>query len=339
MLTHRAVILFHYGRIADATPDAMEAYAALARTGKRWGALTAGMRLQQCYRYSGHPRDVVSLGEDLLREAAEIGHLGAKLVVAMSMLDARWMQAPNVDQFLEAASTMAREFAELGTWGEVASLYAALAHFERDDDADPSAALEGGAERFGFEALRDVFWAYYFNASAHTHPERALAILDAHATALPTLGRPAFIGAWGALYSVLVGLVRLGERARAAALYPHFRELERMGFVGGLGELTETSAGIAAAAGERWEDAERHFERALCVANDMPHVPQQADIRYWHAWMLLARRAAGDVERARVMLQEAIPMFERSGRKRRKRESEELLRTSHEGAVVGSGRP
>ena len=94
---------------------------------------------------------------------------------------------------------------------------------------------------------------------------------------------------------------------------------------------------IGRSADERWEDAERHFERALRTANEIPHVPEQADIRYWHAWMLLARHAAGDVERARVLLEEALPMFERAGRKRRKRESEELLRASHEGAVYEAG--
>ena len=99
-----------------------------------------------------------------------------------------------------------------------------------------------------------------------------------------------------------------------------------MGVVGDYAGLTETGAGIAASADERWEDAERHFERALRAANEIPHVPEQADTRYWHAWMLLARHAAGDVERARVLLEEALPMFERAGRKRRKRESEELLR-------------
>jgi len=327
-LGHRASILHHFGRIADATPNATEAYAALARSGKRWGALTAGARLQQCYRWNGHQRGVISMCEDLRREAAEVGHLGAKLGVATGILEVQWMQAPNVDQLLAAATTITREFAELGTWGQAASLYTAFAHFDRDD-ADPSAALEGAAERFGFESYRDAFWAYYFYASAHTHPERALAILDANATALPTLGRPAFLGAWSALRWVLVGLIRLGVRTRAAGLYPHFLELERMGFVGGFGGLTETAAGIAAAAGERWDDAEEHFERALRAANEMPHVPEQADIRYWHAWMLLARRAAGDVERSRAMLEEAIPMFDRAGRKRRKRESEELLRASH----------
>src|SRR4030095_6877302 len=107
----------------------------------------------------------------------------------------------------------------------------------------------------------------------------------ANATALPTLGQPAFIGAWSALRWVLLGLVRLGERTRAATLYPYFQELERMVCVVDAGGLTETYAGIAAAAGERWDAAERHFERALRAANEMPHVPEQADVRYWHAWM------------------------------------------------------
>ena len=125
---------------------------------------------------------------------------------------------------------------------------------------------------------------------------------------------------------MLLGLVRLGERARAAALYPYFEEAKRIGVVGDAAGLTETGAAIAAAAGEHWDDAERHFEQALQAANEIPHVPEQADIRYWHAWMFVTRHAAGDEARARVLLEDALPMFERTGRKRRKRESEELLR-------------
>jgi len=325
VLSERTAILQSYGRIADATPSAIEAFVLLNQTSNHWGALWGGSRVQWCYRFNGRPRDVVSMGDDLLRQAVGIGHVGVKLTVTDSLFRARWMLAPHVDLLASAATTTAREFAEFGTFGEATHLFAAWDHFERDDGADPGADLADKAEGFGYEIWRDTFWAAYFAFSAHTHPERALAILDANAKALPTLGQPAFIGAWSALRWVLLGLVRLGERTRAATLYPYFQELERMGFVVDAGGLTETYAGIAAAAGERWDAAERHFERALRAANEMPHVPEQADVRYWHAWMLHARNAAGDVERARVLIEEALPMFERAGRKRRKRESEELL--------------
>jgi hypothetical protein len=73
--------------------------------------------------------------------------------------------------------------------------------------------------------------------------------------------------------------------------------------------------------------AERHFAAALRIANDMGGVAGQADIRLSHARMLLERNSKGDAERARTMLEEALPMFEESGRTRWVRECQELLDT------------
>jgi tetratricopeptide (TPR) repeat protein len=325
VLSDRAGLLQNFGRIADAAPVAAEAFAVLAKTGKRWAALWAGTRHQWSHRFLKSPREAVAMGDDLLREATGIGHLGAKLTIDTTLAAVSWMLDPHVDIFTLYATKLAVEFAELGTWSELSHMYSAWDHFERDDRADPGAEMDGCLERFGIEPWQDLFWADQFWMTAHTHPHRALTILEANAGALPVPGQPAFIGAWDALRWVLVGLVRLGERARAAALYPLFLEMGQMGIVGDIGGLTEVGAGIAAAAGARWEDAEFHFESGSRIADEHPHVAEQADVRYWHAWMLLERRAVGDVERARVLLNEAMPMFERSGRKRRLRECGELL--------------
>jgi tetratricopeptide (TPR) repeat protein len=329
VLMERANILVNFGYFASAAPLAAEAHTLLVKGGKRWSALWSAARVAWIHSFAGRPREVVSMSDDLLREAAEIGHVGAKLVVDLSVVSARWTLDPHVDLLSSAARALAAEYAADGITPAPSDLYAALDHFERDDHVDPDVLLKGAADQQSMESWRDNYWSYYFVLSAHTHPARALAILDANAAALPAPGQPAFVGAWNALGAVLVGLVRLGERTRAAALYPHCLERVGMGFVSGalFGGLAETVAGIAAASGERWEDAERHFNVALRVANEMPHVPAQADTRYWHAWMLLQRRAPGDAERARTLLDEAIPMFERSGRKRRMRESGELIQS------------
>jgi hypothetical protein len=270
---------------------------------------------------------------DLLREAAEIGHVGARLTIDTNLYVARWMTAPHVDLFAAAAQVSARDYAELGSWVELARLWESFERFERDEHPDPGAALEGAAERFGIESYQQMFWSSWFSMSAHTHPERALAILDANARALPALGQPAFVGAWSSLRAVIVGLVRLGERARAAGFYPLVLEMASHGHTCEAAGLTESTAGIAAAAGEQWDAAERHFERALIAAYELPHVPEQADVRYWHAWMLLARHGEGDAERARAMLLEAAPMFERSGRRRRLRECGELIASAGDHSV------
>lgn len=104
----------------------------------------------------------------------------------------------------------------------------------------------------------------------------------------------------------------LGEHDRAAELYPLVPELLQTGTVitsgSGLG-LVEKTAGIAAAAGERWAAAEAHFERALKQAEAIPHRIDQADARRWWAWMLLDRDASGDRDRARRLLDQARSIF------------------------------
>jgi hypothetical protein len=64
--------------------------------------------------------------------------------------------------------------------------------------------------------------------------------------------------------------------------------------------------GVSAACGEHWDAAEAHFAQAAREAAEMRFVVMQDEVRRWHAWMLLARRASGDVERERTLLGEAV---------------------------------
>lgn len=95
--------------------------------------------------------------------------------------------------------------------------------------------------------------------------------------------------------------------------------------------VVECGCGIAAAAGGQWDLAETHFINALHVTRTAPHVPAEPDVLHWHAWMLLQRRASGDVERAVGMLRECVALCERVGLPRRARLAAEMLRNSAEG--------
>ncbi len=87
----------------------------------------------------------------------------------------------------------------------------------------------------------------------------------------------------------------------------------------------ETQAAIAAECGAEWQRAEAHFVNALAVAARLPNIPAQVDARRWYAWMLLRRRAPGDDERARALLEEAIAIAARYQLPRRERLARELL--------------
>lgn len=102
---------------------------------------------------------------------------------------------------------------------------------------------------------------------------------------------------------------------------------ERQPRARGVKLLTQVApwGGIAAAAGEEWNVAERHFTNAFDLATALPHVPGQGEVHRWRPWMLLTRRAPGDVERAYEMLKEAIELFDRLGLTRRARECRAML--------------
>jgi uncharacterized protein HemY len=63
--------------------------------------------------------------------------------------------------------------------------------------------------------------------------------------------------------------------------------------------------GQLAATMGHWQVAEEHFEEALEMNSRMDARPWLAHTQYQYAHMLLARSAAGDIERARRLLDEA----------------------------------
>ena len=142
----------------------------------------------------------------------------------------------------------------------------------------------------------------------------ALAILDQKRAWLPRSGQPNTRGSWLMLALVIEGLVMLGEQSQAAQLYPLARELVGTGAVvlWPISRFTQTIAGIAAAAARQWEAAEDHFQIAMQQAESFPHRLEQAEIRRFHAMMLIDRAAPGDREKAQTLLSEALETTRRS---------------------------
>ena len=73
--------------------------------------------------------------------------------------------------------------------------------------------------------------------------------------------------------------------------------------------LWQMLAGVAAASRQRWDAAQEHYETALTQAHDLPHKIAQPEVRRWYAQMLLDRNAAGDRDKARTLLGEAIDQY------------------------------
>ena len=100
----------------------------------------------------------------------------------------------------------------------------------------------------------------------------------------------------------------IGDRERAAGFYPwsgvhrdHRRCPLRL-----RSALLERIAGIGAAAGGRWDLADEHFHKALRQADELPFELEGTETRRFYAEMLLNRTAAGDRERARSLIEQAM---------------------------------
>jgi tetratricopeptide (TPR) repeat protein len=144
--------------------------------------------------------------------------------------------------------------------------------------------------------------------------EGALALLEeVDDDRLPVAGQPNVWGRWTMLLSAVEGLYVLGERDRAAGFYDLVVEcIERTGVICANYNdmrLPERTAGIAAAAGRCWDDAEEHFRTALRQAAELPHLPEQAHTRRFFATMLVERDGPGDRAEATVLLDEARELY------------------------------
>jgi hypothetical protein len=168
----------------------------------------------------------------------------------------------------------------------------------------------------------------------------ALAMLDgAEDSRMPVAGQPNQWGRWAMLLSVVEGLVVLDQMDRAAPLYelvcecirdtasvcqPYFQ-----------GVLLERTAGIAAMAGRRWDDAETHFRTALRQAETLPHRPEAAHTRRFFARMLLDRDGADDRARAAELSGEAVDLYRRMGMPRHEAMARALVTRTGAGHVHG----
>jgi hypothetical protein len=114
---------------------------------------------------------------------------------------------------------------------------------------------------------------------------------------------------------VIEGLIMLGEQSQAEEPYPLVGELLDTGAVAlwPIFRFTHTIAGVAAAAARQWRAAEDHFQIALQHAEAFPQRLEQAEIRRFHAMMLMDRAAPGDRVKAQTLLGEALLTYTRIG--------------------------
>ena len=309
--------LMHQGECADAGLEAAEL---LRAAGDLWGvAVVLGFATI----------GVVDMGrfDEALRLQAELEPLAERLGNHPALMQARRVRAmvdfcvaPDLAA-LEAFSYEDIEFVRGAglPWFVHALGWIGMARFLAGDWESCLGPLREGVELDPASALNGWNLGLLFEALAYRGDrEAALALLDkADDNRMPKAGQPNGWGPWMVLWSVVEGLYVLGEHDRAADLYdlvvesmertrsvcPHYNDMR----------LPDRVAGIAAMAGRCWDDAEEHFRTALRVAEELPHLPEQAHTRRFFAAMLLERDGPGDRVEATRLATEAADLYRRMG--------------------------
>lgn len=119
----------------------------------------------------------------------------------------------------------------------------------------------------------------------------------------------------------------LGERDRLAHLYDSMARIRADGTVARSFDfrLYDTVMALGAAAANRWNEADAHFEAALQMADRLGLRAERADALRLKALELRERDQPGDRESATKLFKEAALVFRSAGLKWREKATLELL--------------
>jgi DNA-binding SARP family transcriptional activator len=333
-LSNRAQHRFAFAQFGEVVESGQEAVRLLRGEGDLWEATTV-LAFMECSAYEmGRGALAAELGEEVERLATQLNHAFVLLFIHAPLMSSRQLAAsPDLEVLEASVSTYYETVAPMG-FGAMAGGFKTYAAFLRGDWNE---ALHRAEEAVAQSLPRPhhgagIEWGCYLLVLAYLdRGEEVVALLDEDRFDLPEPGRPNGFAWWYGLVGAIEALAVIGERDRAASLYPLIRELKATtGATVALGppyHLYDRIAGIAAAARRHWDMAEEHFRAALRQAEELPSVIEGAETRRWYARMLLERDAPGDGDRARTLVEEAMPIYERVGMPRHVELARRLLST------------
>jgi tetratricopeptide (TPR) repeat protein len=311
---------FAWMQQAECAEAGLEAAELLRAAGDLWGVTSAlgfgAIGLVDVGRFD----EALRIETELEPLAERLGNLGALWQFRRVRVMVDFCTAPDLAA-LEASLRADIEFvANAGLpWSDQGYAWLGLTQFLAADWDAARRSLEEGAACEQSSCLTGFNRAQLFEYLAYVGDrEAALRVLDeADDDRLPKTGQPNAWGRWVMLMSAIEGLYVLGERDRAAGLYDLVAEcIERTHTIcAGYYDmrLPQRAAGIAAAGGRRWRDAEEHYRTALRQAAELPHLPEAAHTRRFFAAMLLERDGPGDQAEAATLINEARDLYHRMG--------------------------
>ena len=310
VLSYRAFHHFVFLRRDEAIADGMRSAELLRASAALWSLAQLLGFLQTAMFESGQIEASRALAGELKPLAARLSHSAARMLGVRISAWCDFCHEPDLDA-LQRAFARDLEITQSAKLPWIATSHAqlGLVDFLRGNwDAARIRCEQACAAEFpnafdGFGAgvlFRQL--AYMGDRSG------ALKLLEDKQSRLPRLGSPNSMGAWALLLLVVEGLFVLGERTRAAELYPLALQAANTGTrcLTVISRSPHTVAGVAASCQRQWGRAQRHFTQAIAQTDAMPHPLERAEARRFYGQMLIERGSAGDGSKARAILNQAL---------------------------------
>jgi tetratricopeptide (TPR) repeat protein len=322
-----SIVNYEFLRLSEAAADIKQSCGSEAPPSER------AYQLQLAYQtllLLGRMEEAAGIRDELESLSSKTGQ---SYSIARTLITDAWLQfgkAPDVDKLENQLVKVLKSDPKVPSvfWGAFSEAQLSLVDFLRGNwpnamsHADASYRLE--AETFS----RGSGTGMLFRQKAYLGDlAGASAILDERRALLPRKGQPNPIGSWWMLGLVIEGLFILGEHSQLRELYPLARELVDTQAVAlwPIFRFAHSVAGIGATAAHQWKAAEEHFQTALQQAESIPHRLEEAEIRRFHAMMLIERAHPGDRQRARRMLTEALETYTQIGMHRHREITNALI--------------
>jgi class 3 adenylate cyclase/tetratricopeptide (TPR) repeat protein len=309
--THR----FFHMQVRQLLESGRRASELLGQAGNLWDLVGALHYTQYALLYMGRLDEAGKAGHEAEELAARLGHYGYLITAREGNSWTELALTGDIERFQRQIEEVLDLAVGVGfAWAYTYYHYLGDGHFWSGRWPEAVERYEEASRLEQPGMLAGLAWSGLFLARAYAGDKMgALALLQNERGSIARAGRANTLGAWLAMLAVVEGLAVLEERHEAARLYPVALDAVDTGAVVVPPRLTQNAAGIAATAGRRWEEAERHFGTALRQAHEIPVVIQQPEVRRWYARMLIDRNSPGDREKARQLLTEAITMYRQIG--------------------------
>ena len=319
VLGARSIVNLHFFQLRESAADGLRSEQLAGSEAPPWQRALQLRVLHQALLSLGRVEEAFGIADLLEPLALKIGQAYSVAICHSTRASAEFGKEPNLAKLDAALQEVARSDARVkfAFWEVLSEVQLSVVDFIRGNWAGALSHAQASCSRDpGMSSIRGFGEGALFRQMAYAGDRAgALAILEKQRAWLPANGRENLRGSWWLLALVVEGLVMLGDQAQAGRLYPLARELIDTGAVAlwPISRLTQTIAGLAAAAAHQWESAEEHFQIAMNQAESFPDRLEQTEIRRFHAMMLIDRAARGDREKARALIDEALESYTRIG--------------------------